>query len=217
MRRAVFLDRDGVINQMVYNPDFGLVDSPIRPSELVILPGVGEAVKNINEMGFLAIVISNQPGIAKGKFGRVLLDLVTDKMHQELNSQGAKLDGVYYCLHHPDAIIEEYRVDCNCRKPKPGMLEQAAREWDIDLSTSYFVGDGITDMIAGRAVGTTSLYVGSRKEYILDEFYRKGIEPDYVVGSLLEATRVIRKTESGEQGVEEFAFTHPARKSNKAQ
>jgi len=202
---------------MVYNPDFGLVDSPIRLSEFALLPGVGEAVRQITEMGFLAIVISNQPGIAKGKFCKVLLDSITEKMHQELNSNGAKLDGVYYCLHHPDAILEEYRVNCNCRKPKPGLLELAAREWNIDLSASHFVGDGITDVIAGRTAGTTCLYVGSRKEYILDEFYRKGVEPDFIVVSLLEAIHVIRKIENGEQGLESFAFAKPKRKPTKAQ
>jgi D-glycero-D-manno-heptose 1,7-bisphosphate phosphatase len=212
MQRAIFLDRDGVINHMVYNPDYGLVDSPIRPSEFTLIPGVGEAIKQINEMGFLAIVVSNQPGIAKGKFSKALLDAITDKMHQTLNDQGAKLDGVYYCLHHPEAVLEEYRQNCDCRKPKPGLLKQAASEWDIDLLTSYFVGDGITDVAAGKAVETTCLYVGSRKEYILDEFHRKGIEPDYIVGSLLEAVRVIPKIENGGQGLESFAFSNPARK-----
>jgi D,D-heptose 1,7-bisphosphate phosphatase len=196
-KRAVFLDRDGIINQMVYNPDYGLVDSPINPGEFVLLSGVGAAIKQINQADFLALVISNQPGIAKGKFSKELLDKITAKMHQTLSAQSARLDGVYYCLHHPDAVLEEYRQNCNCRKPKPGLLIQAASEWDIDLSSSYFIGDGITDVAAGKAVETTCLYVGNRKEYILDEFYKKGIEPDYIVGSLLEAVGVILKIENG--------------------
>lgn len=200
MRRAIFLDRDGVINQMVYNPDYGLVDSPMRPGEFSLLPGVGEGIKQINQAGFLAIVISNQPGIAKGKLCKALLDKITDKMHQSLKAQGAKLDGVFYCLHHPDAILPEYRQNCDCRKPKPGLIKQAADEWDIDLSTSYFVGDGITDMAAGKAVDSTCLYVGSRKEYIMNEFHRAGIEPDYIVGNLLEAVGEILKNENGKHG-----------------
>jgi D-glycero-D-manno-heptose 1,7-bisphosphate phosphatase len=215
MQRAVFLDRDGVINKMVYNPDYGLVDSPIRPSEFVLLPAVSEAIKEINNLGLLAIVISNQPGIAKGKFSKALLDAMTDKLHQELNSQDAKIDGVYYCLHHPDAELEEYRVNCTCRKPKPGLLEQAARDWNINLSASYLVGDGITDIMAGLAVGATCLYVGSRKEYIIDEFHRNGVEPDYIVGNLLVAAHLIRKIENGERSLESYAFSTLERKLNK--
>jgi D-glycero-D-manno-heptose 1,7-bisphosphate phosphatase len=200
MQRAVFLDRDGTINQMVHNSGHSLIDSPMRPSEFVLLPGVGEGIKQINQAGFLAIVISNQPGIAKGKLSKVLLDEITDKMHQTLKAQGAKLDGVYYCLHHPDAVLEEYRQNCICRKPKPGLLLQAANELEIDLSSSYFIGDGIADVAAGKAAETTCLYTGSRKGYIVDEFNKKGIEPDFIVGSLLEAVGVIIKNENGEHG-----------------
>ena len=211
MARAVFLDRDGVINSMVYNPDFGLVDSPANPNELILLPGAGKAIQQINEMGFLAIVISNQPGVAKGRFVKALLNAITEKLHKELRAEGARLDDVYYCLHHPAAIFEQYRMNCDCRKPKPGLLEQAARKWKIELSSSYFVGDGITDVATGQAVRATCLFVGSRKEYIFDEFDRQGIAPDYVVGSLLEAVGVIRKIEAREDGLEAFAFKFAAR------
>lgn len=206
MRRAIFLDRDGVINQMVYHPDFGLVDSPLMPNEFNLVDGAGEGIKHINNMGFLAIVVSNQPGIGKGKFSNALLGAITDKMHQALNDQGAKIDRVYYCLHHPDAVIAEYRRNCDCRKPKPGMLHQAARDLDLDLPGSYMVGDGITDMAAGQAVGATCIYVGSRKEYILDEFQRQGIRPDFIVGNLLQAAKVISKIENREDGLKAFAF-----------
>jgi len=211
MHRAVFLDRDGVINQMVYNPDFGLVDSPLKPSEFILLPDVAEGVRQIKALGFLAIVVSNQPGIAKGKFSQALLDRITQKMHHDLGTQSAKLDDVFYCLHHPEAVLKEYRQNCDCRKPKPGLLEQAARKWDIELTSSYFVGDGITDVLAGRAVGAICLYVGSRKEYILDEFYRKNVEPDYLVKSLLEAVHVIGEIENGGQGLEAYSFAYPVK------
>jgi D-sedoheptulose 7-phosphate isomerase len=200
-KRAVFLDRDGIINQMVYNPDYGLVDSPIKPDEFNLLPGVGKAIKQINQAGFLAIVISNQPGLAKGKCCKQLLDEITDKMHRTLQARGAKLDGVYYCLHHPEAELEEYRQDCDCRKPKPGLLIQAGSEWEIDLSTSYMIGDGIIDVEAGKAAGTTCFYVGNYKEYIHEEFSKREIEPDYIVGSLPEAVELILKLENGEQGI----------------
>jgi D,D-heptose 1,7-bisphosphate phosphatase len=206
MKRAIFLDRDGVINSMVYNSEFGLVDSPANPSEFRLLPGVADAVKHINDMGYLAIVISNQPGIAKGKYSRSLLEAITDKMHQSLNIQGARLDDIYYCLHHPDAVLDEFRSNCNCRKPKPGLLKQAVCDWDIDLSRSYLIGDGITDIIAGKRVGVTSFFVGNRKEYLLEEFDRWGVIPDYFVKSLFEAVQIVRKIEIENKGSETFSF-----------
>ena len=199
MQRAVFLDRDGVINAMVYNPDFGLVDSPANPDQFELLPGVGEAVCALNQMGFLVIVVSNQPGIAKGKLTLPLLQATTDKMRYALAQVGAHLDSVYYCLHHPAAVLEEYRVTCDCRKPKPGLLLKAAQEWDIDLNSSYMVGDGITDMCAGQAAGTTTLFVSSRKFYIWEELARQGVQPDYVVCDLPGAVGAIDKIEAGDR------------------
>lgn len=196
LRRAVFLDRDGTLDAMVYNPDFGLVDSPANPDEFNLLPGAGEAVRRINQMGLLAIVVSNQPGVAKGKFTLSLLEATTRKMHQALAEAGARLDGVYYCLHHPDALLEEYRLACDCRKPRPGLLLKAAREWNIALKNSYLVGDGITDLCAGRAVGCTTLFINGRKCYICDDLARQEVEPDYWVGDLMEAVDVIHKLEA---------------------
>ncbi len=105
MNKAVFLDRDGTVNAMVYNPDHGLVDSPANPDEFKLLPGVGKAIGRINEMGFLTLVISNQPGIAKGKFTLEILEAIDKKMRDELAQCGAHLDKIYYCLDHPEAII----------------------------------------------------------------------------------------------------------------
>ena len=200
MRRAVFLDRDGTINRMVYNPEFGLVDSPANPDEFELVPGVGEAIRQINQIGLLAIVVSNQPGVAKGRFSLPLLEATTRKMHLELEQAGAKLDAVFYCLHHPEAIAGEYRAACDCRKPKPGLLYQAARDFDIDLSNSYLVGDGITDLLAGRSAGSLTLFIiSSRKCYICDELGKHEVQPDYVVASLTEAVQVIQKIESGDR------------------
>ena len=153
--RAVFLDRDGVINRMVYDAEFGLVDSPANPDQLVLFEGVGEAVVAFNNLGFYVIVVSNQPGIAKGKFSAALLEQMTDKMVASIRVEGGTVDDIYYCLHHPQSSLQEYRVKCDCRKPRSGLLLQAAKEWNIDLRQSYMVGDGITDVIAGRAVDAT--------------------------------------------------------------
>lgn len=199
-QRAVFLDRDGTINAMVYNSDFGLVDSPANPGEFELLPGVGDAIRSINQMGLLAVVISNQPGIAKGKFVLSKLEEITRKMHQEVAEKDGILDAVYYCLHHPDAIVDQYRVTCNCRKPKPGLLVKAAQELDIDLRQSYMIGDGITDILAGQVVGATTMFVGSRKCYICDEFSKQKAQCDYIVVDLPQAVKIIQtlETRSGE-------------------
>jgi D-glycero-D-manno-heptose 1,7-bisphosphate phosphatase len=197
MNRAVFLDRDGVINAMVYNVEFGLVDSPANPREFTLLPGVPEAIRVINALGFFAVVISNQPGIAKGKFSVSLLDAMTHRMISELSVQGSRIDSVYYCYHHPEGVIEAYRKTCDCRKPKPGMLLRAADELDIALDQSYFIGDGITDIQAGQAAGTTNLLVyPSSRCYICEELNRHQVQPHYIVRSLHDGVKLIQQLET---------------------
>jgi D-glycero-D-manno-heptose 1,7-bisphosphate phosphatase len=182
---------------MVYNTEFGLVDSPANPDEFRLLPHVAEAVRNVKELGFLAIVISNQPGIAKGKFSPALLDRMTEKMLSELAGAGAQIDAVYYCHHHPDGVVKEYQLSCDCRKPKPGLLIKAAADMNIDLGSSYMVGDGITDIQAGQAAGTkTILLYPSLKCYICEELSRRRVQPDHIVSSLLQASELIRKLEN---------------------
>jgi D-glycero-D-manno-heptose 1,7-bisphosphate phosphatase len=197
-KRAVFLDRDGVINGYVYNAEVGTVDSPSNPSEFSLLPGVAGAVATFRHLGLLTIVVSNQPGIAKGKFREELLEQMTDKMVAALGMSGARVDDVWYCVHHPQASVPEYRVNCSCRKPKPGLLLGAAEKWGIDLVSSYMVGDGIADMQAGTAAGTRTLFVNSRKCYLCEELARQGVQPDYFVASAEEAATVIRGLELGE-------------------
>jgi D-glycero-D-manno-heptose 1,7-bisphosphate phosphatase len=206
LTQAVFLDRDGIINAMVYQPEFGLIDSPANPDEFVLLPGVGEAVKQINQMGFLAIVISNQPGVAKGKFTLDLLEATKQKMYQELAAYDAHLDAVYYCLHHPDAAVPAYRVKCDCRKPRPGLLLQASEEWGIALQDSYFVGDGISDIVAGHYAGCKTFLVNSRKCYICDELARQQVEPDFIAKNLTDVVECIRLIEK-----QDVAFADPYR------
>lgn len=196
MQRAVLLDRDGVLNAMVYHREFGTVDSPGHPDEFELLPGAAVAVRRVNELGLLAVVVSNQPGVAKGRFSLALLEATTRKMREALAEAGARLDGVYYCLHHPRALLPEYRVACECRKPKPGLLFQAARELNLDLARSYLVGDGISDVCAGRAAGATTVFVNDRKCYYCEELARHGARPDYWVARLSEAVSVIEQLEA---------------------
>ena len=197
MKRAIFLDRDGVINAMVYNPEFGLVDSPANPGEFELLPNVAEAIQIFNNLGFLVVVISNQPGIAKGKFSLALLEAMTEKMLASLAGRGARIDSVYYCRHHPDGKVAEYRMVCNCRKPKPGMLLRAAEDLDIELSSSYLIGDGIIDIQAGESAGlSTVLVYPSSKCNICGELAIRNVQPDHIIESLLEAANLIRVMET---------------------
>lgn len=195
-RKGVFLDRDGVINPYVYNPEFGTVDSPSSPAQFTVGSGVVEAIIAFNRLGLAVIVVSNQPGVAKGKFTLALLEQVTKKMHLQIENGGGKINGVYYCLHHPEAVVPAYRVSCECRKPRPGLLLAAARDWDISLQDSYMIGDGITDIEAGHAAGTGTIFIGQSKPYIVDEFDRRGLRPNFIAPALCDAAKIITKLES---------------------
>lgn len=156
-QKAVFLDRDGVINKYV-----GFLRD-IDDFELV--PGVADAVKRINVSGYLAILVTNQPVIARGEVSFEQLEEIHNKMETLLGLEGAYLDGIYFCLHHPhsgyEGEIPELKFDCDCRKPKPGMLLKAADDFNIDLNQSWMVGDGENDIKAGKAAGChTVLLVG---------------------------------------------------------
>ena len=148
-QKAVFLDRDGTINKYV-----GFLRD-IEQFELI--PGVAEAIKKINASGYLAIVVTNQPVIARGELTREELREIHNKMETLLGSEGAYLDAIYYCPHHPhkgyEGEIPELKIDCDCRKPKPGMLLKAAEDFNIDLVDSWMIGDGANDIKAGKAAG----------------------------------------------------------------
>ena len=144
-QKAIFLDRDGTINKYV-----GFLRD-INDFEL--LPGVAEAIRKINASGYLAIVVTNQPVIARGEVTFDQLQEIHNKMETLLGQEGAYLDGIYFCPHHPDKGFEgevaELKIDCDCRKPKPGMLLRAAQDFNIDLTQSWMVGDGVERRIGG--------------------------------------------------------------------
>ena len=163
MTKAVFLDRDGTINEIIYYPDQGIIDSPFTAEQFKLLPGVGEAIKILNQSEFKVILVSNQPGIAKGHFSVDTFEEIREKMRTELAKHGAFLDAEYYCLHHPEARIKEYRKNCECRKPKPGLLLKAAKDSNINLAKSWIVGDGLTDIEAGKRAGCKTILIGRMK------------------------------------------------------
>jgi histidinol-phosphate phosphatase family protein len=154
-QRAIFLDRDGVLNREV--------DLLHRPDQLELLPDTVAALKAINRSEFLAIVITNQPVVARNLCS--IEELVSIHKHLEtlLGKHGAYLDAIYYCPHHPDKGYPEenpaYKIDCQCRKPKPGMVLEAARRYNIDLKASYLIGDRESDMICARNAGVMGILV----------------------------------------------------------
>ncbi len=170
-QKAVFLDRDGTINQYV-----GFLRNE---EQFELLEGVAEAVKKINESGYLAIVVTNQPVIARGEVSFEELEKIHCKMETLLGKEGAYLDAIYYCPHHPHkgykGEVAELKIDCGCRKPKPGMILQAAEKFHIDLSQSWMVGDGQNDIQAGKEAGCRTALIG-----------KENYGQDMMVNSLLE-------------------------------
>lgn len=147
----MFLDRDGTLNVEV--------DFLRSPEELVLIAGVGEAVRKLNERGFVTCLISNQSGIARGYLSEADLAHVHAKLRDELRRSDSSLDAIYYCPHHPSAGIPPYDVHCECRKPKPGMLVRGAQEFNLDLQRCFVIGDSTVDMQAGNAVGAKTILV----------------------------------------------------------
>ncbi len=163
-RPAIFLDRDGVINKEV--------DLLKDPDQLELLPGVTEAIKNINQSGYLAVVVSNQPVIARNLCSIAELRLIHNKLESLLGEERAFLDAIYFCPHHPDKGYPEeraeYKINCLCRKPKPGMLLNAANDLNIDLSLSYMIGDRESDVLAGNnAMVKEAILIPQNQPYAL--------------------------------------------------
>ena len=180
-RPAVFIDRDGTLTEEV-----GYVN---HPSRLQLLPRAAEAIRRLNAAGVAAVVVTNQAGIARGYFSESVLHAVHDALRCQLASAGARLDGLYACVHHPSEGEAPYRADCDCRKPRPGLLERAARDLGLDLARSTMVGDKASDLVPARAVGADAVlvltgYGRGEWEYRREHF---AVQPDHVATDLLDA------------------------------
>ena len=180
-RPAVFIDRDGTLTEEV-----GYVNHPDR---LRLLPRSAAAVRRLNEAGIAAVVATNQAGMARGYFSEEVMNAVNQRLVEELKRSGAHLDGLYVCPHHPTEGAPPFRADCECRKPKPGLLLRAASDLDLDLSASSIVGDKPSDLAVARPVGARSVLVLTG--YGLGEWeYRRAhfpVTPDHVAADLLDA------------------------------
>jgi D-glycero-D-manno-heptose 1,7-bisphosphate phosphatase len=151
LRRAVFLDRDGTVNEER--------DYLWRVEDFIFIPGVPEAIRRLNEAGWLVVVVTNQSGVARGYYGEEDVERLHRHIKRLLAAAGARIDAFYFCPHHPREGVGAYRRDCDCRKGQPGMLLRAASELGIDLSRSFMVGDKVADVEAGEAAGCTPLMV----------------------------------------------------------
>jgi D-glycero-D-manno-heptose 1,7-bisphosphate phosphatase len=190
MKRALFIDRDGTISE-----EIGYVN---HPSRYRIFPYSAEAIKLLNDAGWLAILVTNQAGVARGYFTEDVIGMVHEILVKGLAEGGAKLDAIYYCPHHPSVGEPPYRTECNCRKPKPGLIHRAAQEFNIDLSSSWMVGDRYSDCELARNAGTHAAFVMSgygrgEWEYQREKWNR---EPDLLAEDLLDAVKKILKREN---------------------
>ena len=191
--KAVFLDRDGVINEIIYHKEMGIIDSPFTVEQFKLLPDVGKAINSFHKQGFKVILVSNQPGLAKDQCDVVVFEKIKEKMRKELTKDNAKVDAEYYCLRHPDAKIDKYKKICDCRKPKPGMILQAAKEHDIDTKESWMIGDGINDIQAGCAAGCKTILIGRLKCDLCKVMEDEGIKPDFVAPNLYKASLITQE------------------------
>ncbi|MFC2001748.1 D-glycero-alpha-D-manno-heptose-1,7-bisphosphate 7-phosphatase [Chloroflexota bacterium] len=179
MVKAVFLDRDGTIIE-----DVGYLDSC---DEIKFLPRVNEAIKLLNENGFKVIIITNQSGVARGYFTEATVKEINSYVQKSLSKQGAYIDRSYYCPHHIEGAIIQYKKECHCRKPNPGMIEEAARELGIDLEDSFVIGDKLIDVEAGRRAGcSTILLAGERYP---NKWGETAVISDYTATDLYEAVK----------------------------
>ncbi len=183
-RSAVFLDRDGTI----------IVDKMhlTDPRAVELLPGAAEGVRRLNEAGIFTAVISNQAVVARGMASKAMVDDANARMQDQLRAEGAHVDAIYYCPDHPD-----FSIICECRKPAPGMLLQAAEEHDLDLASSFMVGDWWADIGAGVAAGTRTVLISGATEgesKVDDKLAEHGLVPDQRFASLNEAVTWILET-----------------------
>lgn len=185
-QRAIFLDRDGVINL-----DTDLIKTP---DEMQVYPFAGPAIRRINESDFLSVVVTNQSAVARGLTDLDGIDAIHARMDRQLGADGAFVDALYYCPHHPDGGFPEerpeYKIPCSCRKPSPGMLLAAADRFQIDLERSWMIGDSPRDIEAGKAAGTRTIRVRTGHGAV------PGPEPDYWAENIIDAVELIFTIES---------------------
>jgi D-glycero-D-manno-heptose 1,7-bisphosphate phosphatase len=188
---AAFLDRDGtVIEERGYLGRLELIE---------LFDGSAEAIRILKDAGYAVVIVTNQAGIARGLFDEAFVESAHARLDAMLRAQGAVVDGYYYCPHHPDGSVNRYRVRCDCRKPAPGMVRQAAADLDLDVSRSFVVGDKWLDIGLARNAGARGVLVRTGYAGGDDPQPPPGCEPDVIVDTLLDAARWIRAATAAER------------------
>ncbi|MEA2040376.1 MAG: HAD family hydrolase [Thermodesulfobacteriota bacterium] len=190
---AVFIDRDGTINEQM-----GYIN---HISRFVLLPGAAQAIRLLNRSNYLAIIVSNQSGVARGYFPIGLVDQVHARMNRLLEMEQAVFDGIFFCPHYPKGTVPEYSIECDCRKPGTGLIKKACEKFAIDMENSYVIGDRCSDIeLAHRAnvqgIMVTTGYGRGDVEHVLPH---SPFQPVHIAGDLLHAVRWILKKEKGNQ------------------
>lgn len=178
-QRAVFLDRDGTLVE-----EAGYLD---RLERLIFFPYSVDAVRLLNRAGFAVIIVTNQAGIARGIFKEAFVAEAHDHISKRLTAGGARIDAFYYCPHHPDAVLDEYRQSCDCRKPQSGLFTRAAAEHDLALADSFIVGDRWHDLEAGQRVGARGVLVRTGYGRTEEASPKPHVKPSAVVNNVMEA------------------------------
>jgi len=196
-RPAVFLDRDGVLNELWYDNDHGRLDSPRTLDQLRLTDSAIPGLRLLAHAGWPLVVVSNQPGVAKGTLSDADLGRITSALVGRLRTAGIRLAGGYYCRHHPAGVRPALRTRCGCRKPAPGLLLRAARELDINLSRSWMVGDGVNDVVAGHQAGCRCVWVGRWKCEHCQAFHTASTDVPAHAPDLIHAARLITAGDDG--------------------
>lgn len=197
MHKAIFLDRDGIINELIYYPESGIIDTPINISQVKLVFGIDQLICKAKKFEYLVIVISNQPARGLNKIKDKGFDLIDKKINDLLLEKDVKLDAFYYCFHHPHAKLAKFRKNCNCRKPKIGLFKKAAKKYDINLSKSWMVGDGVDDIKAGKRAGCKTILlsnINSAENLRIIEEQLGKIKPDFIIKKLPDALDIIRNS-----------------------
>lgn len=181
--KAVFLDRDGTLIRHV--------DLMRSVSDLKLFPKSAEVVRGFNQLGFLVVIITNQPVIARGLATPQEIDHIHAVLVDRLKKKNAKIDAVYFCPHHPNADVKKYRLKCHCRKPKPGLILKGLKKYKINPKESYMIGDAMIDVVSGKRAGLTSILVKTGPGHTRDTEFA-GTKPDFTVRNLSQAFKIIK-------------------------